>query len=489
MRIVKFIILALVILTGVIGFRTIAPSEKASVDQSTPYELAVDRDTIAGLMSDAITYETISFGRDKPTSRAALSAFHAFLRDRFPLAWTALRPEVVNEHSLLFHWQGRGQNAEKPVLMLGHMDVVPVIPGTASEWDHPPFSGFNDGTYIWGRGTLDNKINVISVLQAVELMLGQGLEPQRDIYIAFGHDEEQGGLDGAREMGRLLEARGVEAEFLIDEGGAITEGVVPGMDKSLAIIAPAEKGIVTLHLEARGAGGHSSMPPKNSAIGILARAITKLEDNQFPQDFQHTQDFLVAIADDLPLAQRIVMKNLWLFKPLVMRMFAEDAQAMAGMRTTTAVTVISGGIKPNVLPINATALVNFRILPGETPESVKQRVESVIDDARVVVSFSETGQLGMAPSPNSPLHGFGWSYLTAAIRDAAAPSEIAVAPRLLVAATDTRHYRQITPNHYRFTWFRAQPGDLGRIHGTNERIKIDDLVEAVRFYHRFMSKL
>jgi carboxypeptidase PM20D1 len=320
-------------------------------------------------------------------------------------------------------------------------------------------------------------------------MLAQGITPARTIYFAFGHDEEQGGIDGAMEIAKLLEARGVEAEFLIDEGGLVTEGVVPGIDGPMAIIAPAEKGIVTLQLKAIGAGGHSSMPPNQTSIGVLAAGIAALEANQFDTDFSHTQSFLEAVADEMPFTNRLIMKNLWLFKPLVMASLSKDKQGLAGMRTTTAATMIAGGIKANVLPIDATAKVNFRILPGETPESVLNRVIEVIDDPRVVVTYDGSGQRGMAPSPVSPMQGFGWEHLTTAIRDTAAPERIIVAPRLLVAATDTRHYRNITPNHYRFTYMQLPGSDLGAIHGTNERISVATLNDTVRFYFRMMTGL
>jgi carboxypeptidase PM20D1 len=183
------------------------------------------------------------------------------------------------------------------------------------------------------------------------------------------------------------------------------------------------------------------------------------------------------------------MKNLWLFKPVVMSSLANDMQSQASMRTTTAATIIAGGIKANVLPIDATAKVNFRILPGETPDSVRNRVIEVINDSRVSVDFDTSGQRGMGPSPVSPTSGFGWDQITGAIRDTAAPQRILVTPRLLVAATDTRHYRNITPNHYRFTYMALPAADLGTIHGTNERIGVKTLNDTVRFFHRLMSGL
>ena len=489
MRALKLISIIIVILAAVIVGRTFMTAQNVDTQDRAIYLVDVPRSQSLALMSEALTYETISYGRDKPISSGALLAFHKFLRDRFPLVHQKLSVETVNDYSLLYHWKGIGNNAELPVLVLAHMDVVPVIPGTEDDWEHPPYSGINDGTYIWGRGALDDKLNIVAALQAVELMLRAGQAPSRDIYFAFGHDEEQGGLDGALEISKTLEARGVKAEFLIDEGGLLVRDMVPGLNKQMAIVSPAEKGIVTLRLEATGQGGHSSMPSPNSSIGILATAITRLESNQFPNDFSHTQTFLEAIADELPFTQRLVMKNLWLFKPMVMASFADDLGAQAGMRTTTAVTVINGGVKSNVLPITATALVNFRIMPGETTESVLARVIETIDDERVAVAYSESGQVGMDPSPAAPLSGFGWEYLSSAIRDTAAPEDIVIAPRLLVAATDTRHYRNISDNHYRFSWINANPDDLKRIHGTNERVGTDNVIEAVKFFHRFLSGL
>jgi carboxypeptidase PM20D1 len=483
---VKGLLAILAVLVAIILIRTFAPTTSEAT--GTGFDFAPDEARVTSLMSDAVKYKTISFGRDKPTSSKELIAFHQFLADKFPLVHRSLKREVVNKYSLLYTWQGSTPQ-EKPVLLLGHLDVVPVIPGTEGDWKQPPYAGLVADGYIWGRGTLDNKVNIIGILEAAENMLRAGVQPQRTIYFAFGHDEEQGGIDGALEMSKLLESRGVEAEFLIDEGGLVTSGVVPGVDVPLAIIAPAEKGIVTLELKARGAGGHSSVPPKQSSIGILAAAIANLEANQFPRDFSHTQQFLESVADEMGLVNRMVMKNLWLFKPVVMASLANDAQAQAGMRTTTAATVISGGIKANVLPIDATAKVNFRILPGETPDTVRQRVIDVIDDARVSVDFDTSGQRGMGPSPVSPTEGYGWDQITSAIRDTAAPERIVITPRLLVAATDTRHYRNLTSNHYRFTYMALPVGDLGTIHGTNERIGVKTLNDTVRFFHRLMSGL
>ncbi|HAT08692.1 MAG TPA: hypothetical protein DCS39_05510, partial [Rhodobiaceae bacterium] len=444
-RLLPAIAAALVFLLTVLMVRTFMPSSDQIVGEV--FDFRPDGDRVTRLMSESVRFKTISFGRDKPTSSKELLAYHDYLEQEFPLVHKALKREIIGDYSLLYTWQGSEPVSDdnKPVIFLGHTDVVPVVPGTEDMWTQPPFAGVVADGFIWGRGTLDNKVNIIGLLEAAEHILQQGLQPNRTIYFAFGHDEEQGGLEGAKLMADVLLKRGVQAEFLVDEGGLVTQGVVPGIDSPMALIAPAEKGIVTLQLKVIGEGGHSSMPPEQTSIGILATAIAALEANQFPRDFSYTQSFLEAVADDMSFANRLVMKNLWLFKPLVMGAFEGDKQAQAGMRTTTAATMIKGGIKANVLPIDAAAKVNFRILPGETPDTVRARVISVIDDARVEVTFDGSGQRGMSPSPVSPTEGFGWQHLTSAIRDTAAPQRLIVTPRLLVAATDTRHYRQITP--------------------------------------------
>lgn len=488
-RILPGIGAAVVLLLAILLIRTFTSGNEQSDGEA--FDFRPDSERVTRLMSESVRFKTISFGRDKPTSAKALLAYHRYLKQQFPLVHKNLKREAIGDYSLLYTWQGAEAVSDdnKPVIFLGHLDVVPVVPGTEDKWKQPPFAGKVADGFIWGRGTLDNKVNIVGLLEAAENMLRQGLKPKRTIYFAFGHDEEQGGIDGAKVMADVLLKRGVQAEFLVDEGGLVTQGVVPGIDAPLALIAPAEKGIVTLQLKVVGEGGHSSMPPEQTSIGILAAAIASLEANQFPRDFSHTQSFLEAVADDMPFANRLVMKNLWLFKPLVMGAFEGDKQAQAGMRTTTAATMIEGGIKANVLPIDATAKVNFRILPGETPDTVRNRVIETIGDERVEVTFDGSGQKGMSPSPVSPTAGYGWEQLTSAIRDTAAPQRVIITPRLLVAATDTRHYRQITPNHYRFTYMQLAPSDLGSIHGTNERISVETLNDTVRFYFRMMSKL
>ena len=228
------------------------------------------------------------------------------------------------------------------------------------------------------------------------------------------------------------------------------------------------------------------MPPKQTSIGILAAGIAALKPISSIR-ISPIRKTLEAVADEMPFTSRLVMKNSGCLNPWLWPLWAMTGYG--GHADDNRGDEIAGGVKANVLPIDATAKVNFRILPGETPDTVLERVVAVIDDPRVEVTFDGSGQRGMAPSPVSPLEGFGWNHLTTAIRDTAAPERIIIAPRLLVAATDTRHYRKITPNHYRFTYMQLPGSDLGSIHGTNERISVETLNDTVRFYFRMMTSL
>lgn len=476
---------ALALGIAVIFGRTFLVSSQSDY-QPTPIAWQPNVQALAGILGEAVRYRTISYGTDRPVEGEAFLAFHAFLRARFPLVHGALTRETVNRYSLLYRWPGKDPQDKKPVLLLAHMDVVPISPGTEQDWTAEPFGGEIADGYVWGRGTLDDKLSLIAILGAIEAMLERGEQPQRDIYLAFGHDEEQGGATGAAEIAKVLEARGLEFAFLLDEGGAVIDGILPGARHPVAVIAPAEKGYVTLRLTARAEGGHSSTPPRQSAIGILASAIQSLESQPFPTNFAQSARFLEAIADSMPFGQRLVMKNAWLFTPVLAYMMEQSNVGRAAMHTTTAATVIDGGIKPNVLPISATALVNFRIYPGETPDSVMEQVRFTIADPRVAVGFAEAAR---APSPVSPTAGFAWEQLTRAIADTAAPERVAIAPRLLVGATDTYHYRAVAAQQYRFAWLRLTMEDFPRIHGTNERVAVQNVGDAVRFYRRFLGAL
>jgi carboxypeptidase PM20D1 len=387
----------------------------------------------------------------------------------------------VADYSLLYTWRGTNP-ALDPILLTGHYDVVPVIPGSEGDWSHPPFEGVVADGFVWGRGAIDDKGAVVAMLEAVTLLLKEGFKPERTIHLSFGHDEELGGNRGAAGVTELLRSRGVELEWSLDEGSFVIEGAFFGVETPLAMISVAEKGYVTLELVAKGRGGHSSMPPKRTAVGVLAEAILTLEQNQMPGGLDgNTGQLMDALAPHVPFAFRLVLANQWLFGGL-MEVFLSDLQtANAMMRTTTAPTMLSGSVKENVLPIEAVGAVNFRVHPRDTVEDVVAHAERLVHGERIEIRVR--GQ-GNDPSNVSSTESDGWRQLTEAVRDVY--GAVVIAPGLTVGGTDSRHYGQIARDAYRFNPMLVTSDEISGFHGTNERISLDGLLRGVSVYMKLM---
>ena len=476
---VSLLLLALVL----VGNTLRQGSRQLSVPALQP--MAVDKAAVAESMAIAVRAKTVSGLLDPVGVAAEFDVLHAHLRSRYPLVHAQLKLEAVGGHSLLYTWQGSDPQS-KPMALLAHQDVVPVAPGTDVLWKKPPFAGVVEDGMVWGRGTLDNKSNAITQLEAVEALLKAGFKPRRTVYLVFGHDEEVGGRLGAVAIVALLKQRGVKLEFLVDEGLAVTEGILPGVAQPLALIGLGEKGSVSLKLTATAKPGHSSMPPGPgaSAIGMLSAALTRLDNQPLPGGIAGAAaGMFTAVAPELPFGQRLALSNLWLFKPVVESMLGKGAATNAMMRTTTALTIVNAGNKENVLPGVAEAVVNFRILPGDSQASVTEFVKRTIADDRIEVKTLGTGfEPSRLSSPDAP----GYKLIERSIREVF--PDALVAPGLMLAASDARHFQEVAEQGYRFMPIRFKPEDLARVHGTDERISVDQLADMVRFYHRLLSQ-
>ena len=475
-RILLVLLLAVSVLAGVLVFNAWRAQPLATKVAFVP--VALDEAAMAQRLSAAIAFATISATPESPS----LDAFHALqarLAADFPRVHAQLAHESINDASLLFRWNGRGECA--PLLLAAHQDVVPVEPGTESGWTHPPFAGVIADGYVWGRGAIDDKASLLAILEAVEHLLGEGFVPECPVYLAFGHDEEIGGTHGAKAMAELLHTRGVTPAFVLDEGGALTQGSFAGLDVPLATVGVAEKGYLSVRLSARGEGGHSSMPPRTSAIGRVATAVSALERNRPPAAISDVQrELLRRTAPHLPFAQRLALANLWISAPVVESLLSASPVTDATLRTTTAPTMFHAGIKDNVLAQQAEAVVNFRIRPGDSIDGVLAHVRRVIDDAQVEVSRYD--DFGTEPTAPAPWDNAAFNSIDTALRRASPEEQIVVAPYVTNGATDARHYTVLTPNLYRFAAFKLQADELATFHGTDERIAVAEHARAARFY-------
>jgi carboxypeptidase PM20D1 len=478
----RIVLIGLVLLLSSMIYRAAAMrSIRAEVQPIA--QVALDEDSILLRLQRGIHHRTVSHEAGQGTDFAELVAFQAHLMQSYPAVYAQLELERVSEHSLLFRWAGRDPKLPA-LLLLAHQDVVPIDEGTEGAWTHPPFEAVISEGFVWGRGAVDDKFSLFMILEAVEGLLSEGFAPERTLYLSFGHDEEVGGDDGAMKVATLFAQRGIELYLVLDEGGAVVESALPGIDEPVALVGVAEKGYMSVLLEAESAGGHSSMPPAESTIGILAAAISRLEQNPLPTRLGDVTRALFerGIGPESSFGARLILANLYLVEPLL-PLLADQAPTLGAMlRTTTAPTIFRAGTKDNVLPALGRAVVNFRILPGDTTQQVLDYVTEVVDDSRIQISVYADRN---APSPPSRMDSKAFETLARTIQEIY--PETIVAPYLLFAGTDSRNFREICDCVYRFVPLLTTPGEMRRAHGTDERLPVAALAPAVRFYRRLIE--
>lgn len=442
--------------------------------------LKIDSKRAARRLSGAIRIPTITAPDPQKANRAPFEQFISYLEETFPAVHEALEREIVNDYSLLYRWRGR-EEALKPILLMAHSDVVPVEKGTEQDWLHPPFSGAVADGFVWGRGTMDIKNQIILILEAVESLLAEGFVPARDCYLAFGHDEEVRGEEGAVKIAELLHSRGVTFEYVLDEGGAVTVGAMPGVERAIALVGIAEKGYADIRITAEGEGGHSSMPPPHTAAGKIGRAVAELEKRQRPARISpFLKEMLAYIGPEMKFGLRLVLANLWLFGPLFKLIFKNTRAGNALLRTTTAVTVLEGGSEPNILPRKASAVINYRIAPGEDVAGLLEHIRGIVGPKMQVEPLVTT-----EPSQISPVDGSGFKAVERAVY-AVFPDAVTV-PYIVMGGTDAIRYEELCEQIYRFTPMLISAEDLDRMHGTNERLSLENIERGIRFYRELLK--
>ncbi len=486
-------------------------------------DVPVDADASALRLSKAIAFRTISNQDRDDFDEKAFNGFHQYLADTYPLVHKTLKREILGhprKFSLLYTWTGKKPSLP-PIVLMGHQDVVPVVPGTEQQWEHDAFSGDIADGYIWGRGSLDDKIMILAILEAIEMHLKGGFQPTRTVYLVFGQDEEVMGSEGVKHIVEELKSRGVkEVALVLDEGLPLTSGLFPGVAAPIALIGTAEKGYTTLQLKVAGPGGHSAMPPKNSNIGILAQAITRVEANPFPYRItQPVRDQMRFLGPELPEKTQQILSDIafgteketaeatdehrhdehgftscptcgWHktgdSEDQFIKYMLTGPQTTAMLHTTTAVTMVNGGIKENVLPPFATAMVNFRILQGETVQSVAEYVKRVINDNRVEVTDLSSS---IDPSPVSDPYGKEYKVIEKSIRQIWGTPDLVVSPYLVIGGADAKYFAaSIAGNVYRFTAVRVESAaDSARWHGVNERVLVKEFAKSIGFFYQLIT--
>ena len=435
-------------------------------------------------LREVLRLHTVASDDPDRTDPAPFVELHAVLRRHFPRVHEAGEVVDVPPHGLLIRVPadpGSPTCDADPVVLMAHMDVVPI--GDESLWTHPPLAAEVVDGVIWGRGTLDDKGQLVAVMAAVESLLAEGLAPARDVWLSFGSDEEVMGTCALAAV-ELLRERGVRPWFVLDEGGAVASDAFPGVTRPLGVVGVSEKGVLSLRLTASGRGGHASRPAKGGPAARIAAAITRLERHPFPAHVSPaTLEMLGRLVPHLPRALRPVVARAERAPSLLARVLvAAGPEAAALARTTVAVTTLSGSPAINVSPTSVVAGLNLRIAVGETTAAATERIRRAVGRT-IDVEVAEAHE----PSPLSPTDDPAFALLERTVTTVF-PEAVPV-PYVMYAATDARHFTTICPRVYRFAPFRMSAEQRESIHSYDERLGVQDFLDGVRWYRTLLDGL
>ncbi len=472
------VLLLLTALIAIVLVRTVRfkPREQAAV----PYtDVEIDVVKAALDLSEMIRCKTVSHADPSLDDDSEFLKFELLLPKLYPHVFWTCKYERLNSRALMFHWKGSTNAA--PVVLMAHFDVVSA---NEDEWSKPAFEGIIEDGEIWGRGALDTKSTLLSILASAEARMAEGFTPKRDIYFCFGGDEEVLG-GGAPSIVHELKKRGIEPCFVLDEGGAIVDNVFPGVKKRCALIGIGEKGNWNLKLKAVAKGGHASAPPADSPVDILAYACRRIHDNPFKfRITKPAKEMFCNLAPHSTFLYRMIFSNLWLFKPVLdLITKKQGGELNALVRTTVAFTMTEGSSGANVLPSEASLTMNVRILEGDTRETSLARIKKIVNND----SIEYLPLAGSDPSKTSPTDSISYRALERAIKQSY--PDVLVSPYLMIAGSDSRHYLRICDNVYRFSGMYLSAEERGMIHGKDERISVEKLADTIKFYYRLMGIL
>lgn len=454
-----------------------------------------------------IRIPTISSDVYENTDFKPFDDFVAYLANVYPQVYKVMETETVNKYGLIFHWKGKDRNL-KPILFLSHYDVVPVIGydpltmdasdtifqlnGTplppidviSGKWDYSPFSGAVVDGRIYGRGTLDMKSMLFSLMEGADDLIAEGFQPERDIWFAFGHDEEVSGQQGALKIAAYFKEKGLTFDAIYDEGGIIAASgsAMESIQKPMALIGIGEKGFLTLKLKVKGLGGHSSMPPVKSSLVYAAEIIDKLNKSQMPAKLiPPIESFLNNIGGEMNFTSRMAIANKWLLKPLLLNTFEKSPSSNALIRTTTAITMAKGSDAANVLSSVAEVTVNFRILPGDSVADVLKHVNKLCQGYDVDIEIMSKRE----PSSISPENVRGFEIIQEKIAliypDAIASSYITI------GGTDAYKYQIVSDNIYRLLPINLNLYEQRTIHNENEYISFENFGKMLWYFKELMK--
>ncbi len=498
------ILISIAIACGFLIFNA-ARLKSRQIDVQAIVQSEIDQTVALSHLSNAVQIPTVSYTNRAKNDGSVFLEFQELLESSYPAVTGHLKRYTGEDFgdgqnpSLLYRWSAERSEKIPAILLMAHYDVVAIEQATLEEWQHPPFSGAIENGFLWGRGTLDDKGAAIALMEACERLVKAGFKPRRDIYVSLGHDEEVGGKYGNQQIAAWMRSKGIRLDMALDEGGGIYRGV-PGLEQPAALIGIAEKGYVNITMRVQlnqTETGHASIPPGETAIGILSSAITKLQQTPFPARLDGgVSRMLDYLGPEMSFLNRIAIGNKQLFGSIIENQFSSTPAGNAALRTTLVPTMIESGFAENALPSTAAANLHLRIQPGESVESALRFLRSTIQDDRITLHIDQTldgkprDQLGYRePSRVSSDTSVSFEALHRTIKQVF--PDVAVAPFFVVASTDSAHYDDptLTKDVYRFTPWNLDQAGVTLIHGVNEKIATTQFIQMIRFYEQLIINL
>ena len=466
-----FLLLAVIVVVKTTRYGTAVP-------QAASMALPPAPDSAVSHMSQAVQIPTVSYADSLPVDTPAYTRFRAFLERAYPQVHQRLERKSFNEFSYLYTWKGKDTTLA-PWVLMAHMDVVPVEPGTEGKWTVGPFSGTVKDGKIWGRGVADDKSCVIAILESVEDLLKKGYQPERTIYLSFGHDEEISGARGARTIANYMKERHINPEMVLDEGGELSQEQFNMIKRPIGLIAVAEKGFLSFRLSVSQPGGHSSMPKAETSIDILSKALVNLRAQQMPYRVSPTVETLFSrLGPELPFTQRMAFANSWLFGSMIQKKMEASNTSNAMFHTTLVPTIINSGIKDNVIPTDAVAIVNCRNMIEDPQTDVIAFMKKQINDDRVTITPIASNR---DATEVTDVNGQAFKKVEKAM--VKVMPGVIPAPFILMGGTDSRNFGIVSKGIVRF----APQMDPKGYHGIDERITVEDLSRMIFFYAQLIQ--
>ena len=480
-KIIIFAVLFLILFIGFLLFRTFNYVKNKPIENKENLKVIVDNSSLEHLLQ-SVKIPVITLKDFENSDFNQHIKFKEFLETTYPNVFEKLDFTTVNHYSFVLKWKGNNSELE-PVLFIGHYDVVDADKNSIKDWKYPPFIGAIENDKIYGRGTLDDRGSVIAMFEAINKLIEEGYTPKRDIYFGFGHDEETGGINGAKAISKYFFDNNIKPYMVLDEGGRVE---ISPKGTQNAYIGVSEKGRLLVNIKFKSNGAHASRPPRVTSVTKLAKAVEILNKNQSkPALIPQVKEYYKATYNDRGFLTKFLIANSDILKYFLFKKLEKNPLDNAYIRSTTAITQLSGSNSANAVPSIAIATIDSRILPTQNPDDMLNHIQNVLsknfknEDFEIEV-ISKTN-----PSNISDTNSDAFKLLTNEINSMFPSTKIV--PYMIPAGTDAKYYEKISKNVYRFLPIAIKPEEYSLMHGVNEFISIENYSRMIEFYKNFIK--